>query len=223
MSDKQLRWSYFGEIPYARALELQCEIKARVTEGLQPMTLLLLEHPAVITLGRSAQREHVLLTTEQLAIRGIDCVDVDRGGDVTYHAPGQLVGYLIRKVGRSVRRHVDLIIDVLEKTLAQLGIEAWYEADAPGLWTKAGKVAAIGIDARGGTTMHGFALNLRINPEDFGVIVPCGIPRPVTSVQALLDADRAPTPEALSGEVAHRFCSALKATAQKVDPLEICR
>ena len=105
---------------------------------------------------------------------------------MTYHGPGQLVGYPVRRVGRAIRQHVEGMIGALQAFLGTLGIESRWDEAAPGLWTAKGKIAALGVDARGGVTMHGFSLNLSPNLRHYDLIVPCGERRPVTSVEAVL-------------------------------------
>jgi lipoate-protein ligase B len=179
-----MRWSYLGRVAYREALELQHRLRAAIRRGRAPDTLLLLEHPPVITLGRSARPENVLLDERELARRGVELVRVERGGDVTYHGPGQLVGYPVRLVGRAVRDHVQGMADAVAAVLARRGIEARWRADRPGVWTDRGKIAAVGVDARGGIAIHGFALNVSPDLGHFSMIVPCGVPgAAVTSIE----------------------------------------
>ncbi len=207
-----MRWAYLGRIGYHRALALQERLRAAILEGDGGAeTLLLLEHPPVITLGRSARREHVLVSEEERAARAVELHQVGRGGDVTYHGPGQLVGYPVRRVGRGVREHVRAMTDAILALLARFGIEAYWEEDKPGVWCEAGKIAAVGVDARDGVAIHGFALNLCPRLEDFRMIVPCGLQAPVTSVAALV-GERAPSLEQaariLAGDLSARWRTA---------------
>lgn len=183
--NRHLRWAYLGTFDYGRALDLQHRLRAEVLAGRREDTLLLLEHPPVITLGRSANRRHLLKPPDELRRRGVACVDVQRGGDVTYHGPGQLVGYPIRRVGRAIRAHVEGMATAIVSYLTDLGIRCWWSDAVPGVWTARGKIAAVGVDARGGVTMHGFALNIAPRLSDFDLIVPCGSDQPVTSVEAV--------------------------------------
>lgn len=178
-------WSYLGEIPYRRALALQQALRDGLLGGGGEEALLLLQHPPVVTLGRSARAENVLLSEEALAARGVERVQVERGGDVTFHGPGQLVGYPLRRVGRAVRPHVEGMGRALVRLLAGWGIEAHWSDARPGVWTEAGKIAAVGVDARGGVATHGFALNLTVAPAYFQLIVPCGYRAPVVSAADL--------------------------------------
>lgn len=207
-----LHWVFLGRVPYLEALELQRQLRDAVAVGRRPDTLLLLEHPPVITQGRSGKAAHVLLPPGELARRGIACVDVERGGDVTYHGPGQLVGYPIRRVGRAVRAHVTGMVEALRSYLETLGIESWWDEGSPGLWTREGKIAAVGVDARGGTTMHGFALNVAPQLDHFNMIVPCGLTKPVTSIEAALGG-RAPALVQVAEAIAEGLAGAYRAKA----------
>jgi len=145
--------------------------------GLAPDTLILLEHPHTYTIGRSGTRDHVYLTDGELAARGITCLDVDRGGDVTYHGPGQLVGYPILglgsrpDVGWYLRSLEACLIDVL----ADFGIQAGRLDGYTGVWIADRKIAAIGVKVSQGVTTHGFALNVTTDLSLFTHILPCGI------------------------------------------------
>lgn len=178
-----------GTVPYRTAWELQREVVARRQADLGPDVLFLLQHPPVYTLGKRADRSNVLWSDEQLRDRGIELVEVDRGGDVTYHGPGQLVGYPILLLGsvRGVVDYVRALEEVLIRTLGEYGIEAGRSDGFTGVWVDDAKVAAIGVRvASKGVTSHGFALNVRTDLADFAGIVPCGITdRPVTSLQQL--------------------------------------
>ncbi|MBW2731012.1 MAG: lipoyl(octanoyl) transferase LipB [Deltaproteobacteria bacterium] len=178
--------SDLGRVPYGRALALQEALNRRVQGGSWPDTLLLVEHPAVITLGRSSSTSHIIASRERLARLGIDVVRVGRGGEVTYHGPGQLVGYAIRRVGRAVHAHVEGMADGLAAYLTGLGIDARWEQQTPGLWVGDAKIAAVGVEVRRGVSLHGFALNLSPNMEHFQLILPCGLSRPVSSVHGML-------------------------------------
>jgi lipoyl(octanoyl) transferase len=176
-----------GRIGYAEALALQDELVRARRRGACPDTLLLLEHPPVVTLGRSHHPEHLLATRESLAARGVEVYEVGRGGDVTYHAPGQLVGYPIVDLDARGTRDVHAWLRALEtlvgEALVALGV-AWRRV--PG-WTgvfveevgeeraRPRKIASIGVALRGWVTYHGFALNVDLHLEGFEAIVPCGL------------------------------------------------
>jgi lipoyl(octanoyl) transferase len=212
-----MRWSYLGLVDYADALALQERLRAAIASGAAPDTLLLLQHPPVITLGRSARLGHVLVSDEERRRRGVDLVRVSRGGDVTYHGPGQLVGYPVRAVGRLVRSHVRAMTDSIVAVLARLGIPGWWYEDRPGVWCAAGKIAAVGVDARGGVAIHGFALNVQTRLEDYAMIVPCGLQAPVTSVAAQLAA-ATPGVEAVARLLARELCERYGGHADEVAP-----
>jgi lipoate-protein ligase B len=174
-----------------------------VAAGTAPETLFLLEHPPTITLGRDAKEAHLLLHRDALRARGIAVVEVDRGGDVTYHGPGQLVAYPILDLQRrrpSVGWYLRTLEEVLIQTLADFGIAGERLEGYTGVWVGGAKIAAIGVGVRHWITCHGIALNVAPDMEHFGLIVPCGIPdKPVTSMARLLG-----TPPPLT-EVRDRF------------------
>lgn len=180
-----------GLVPYQRGLEIQEDLVRRRRAGEIPDQLLLLEHPHVITLGSSARSEHVLIDPGELERRGVDVFEVGRGGDVTYHGPGQLVGYPILdlKPDRTdLHRYLRDIEEVMIRALARYGLEGTREPGYTGVWVGAGKVAAIGVRISSGwITSHGFALNVATDLRYFESIVPCGIQeRPVRSISRLL-------------------------------------
>jgi lipoyl(octanoyl) transferase len=181
---------HLGLMPYDRALELQLMALNARAEGRIPDLLLLLEHPPVITLGRSADPANVLAAPAELARRGIAVREAGRGGDVTLHAPGQLVGYPIvdlRARGRDVHRYLRDLEEVLIRALEGWGIRSHRIAGATGVWAGSGKVAAIGVGVKRWVTHHGFALNVATDLSLFDMIVPCGlVGKEVTSVTRLL-------------------------------------
>jgi lipoyl(octanoyl) transferase len=187
-----LEVSHHGVVPYERALQWQHDLVAARKAGTAPDTLLLLEHPPVITRGVKVRssRIHVLATDEELAARGVSLVDAGRGGDVTYHGPGQLVGYPIidLKPDRTdAHRYVRDLEEVLISVCAAYGLEAVRERGLTGVWVAGAKVAAIGVRMSRWVTSHGFALNVSTNLDGFSLIVPCGIEhRGVTSLAHLL-------------------------------------
>jgi lipoyl(octanoyl) transferase len=173
---------------YGAALELQQRLVAERKQGLIADQLLLLEHPHVITLGRNGRMENLLAGDEVLRRAGIAFHPTDRGGDVTYHGPGQLVGYPIvdlrewtRDVGAYVRALEQAIID----TLADFGIAAGRIPKLTGVWVGEQKIAAIGVHISRWVTSHGFALNVTTDLSYFQYIVPCGLTKPVTSMARL--------------------------------------
>lgn len=199
-----------GLVPYQEAWDEQRALLARIVAGDAPETLLLLEHPHTYTLGRQGGREHLLATPEELAGRGAVVIESDRGGDITYHGPGQIVGYpllnLRRRTGGDVHRYLRALEEVLIGVLAAYGLTGEREPEHTGVWCGGAKVAAIGVRISRGITMHGFALNVNTDLSYFNHIVPCGIhDRPVTSLAKLL-GEQIPMDEVTS-EVERRFQS----------------
>jgi lipoyl(octanoyl) transferase len=177
-----------GHMRYADAFALQQDYVARRKRGEITDQLLFVEHPHVITMGRNSHIENILASPEVLQRTGIEFQETDRGGDVTYHGPGQIVGYPIldlREWKRDVMAYVRGIEQVLIDTLADFHVEADRVTGATGVWTSKGKVAAIGVHISRWVTSHGFALNVTTDLNYFRYIVPCGLTQPVTSLQAL--------------------------------------
>ena len=168
-----------GLVPYAEALALQSDLVGRRRAGDIPDQLLLLQHPHVITLGTASSRAHIVADQSRLQELGIDLVDVGRGGDVTYHGPGQLVGYPILDLKpdrKDVHRNLRDLESVLVHTLGEMGIQGEPVPDLTGVWVDGRKVAAIGVRISSGwITSHGFALNVSNDLSFFETIVPCGI------------------------------------------------
>jgi len=182
-----------GRIDYADALALQQRLVEARQAGEIEDTLLLLEHPKVITLGRAAKKQHVLLSESALKERGYEQFEIGRGGDVTYHGPGQLVVYPIvdLKPDRAdVRRYVSDLEETMIRVCADYGLEATRVRGLNGAWIGARKVGAVGVRISRWVTMHGFALNVSTELEAFSAIVPCGIQdRGVTSLTQELGRD----------------------------------
>ncbi|MGO8671930.1 MAG: lipoyl(octanoyl) transferase LipB [Capsulimonadaceae bacterium] len=201
-------------VPYLEALVWQQDIHAAVTAGRTSETLIVLEHPPTITLGRGSAPTDLLRTEDDLRAAGILVVEVDRGGEITYHAPGQLVGYPILDLarhGQDLHAYLRGVEEALIRALARFEIESERVAGRTGVWTGGNKIAAIGIKARRWVTMHGFALNIDNDLTPFTRdIVPCGIrDRGVTSVTLELAARGLPPirrPEVEAAVVAE-FCT----------------
>jgi lipoyl(octanoyl) transferase len=173
---------------YGEALGIQSKIASDRKQGLGVDHLLFVEHPHVITIGRNGHEENVLAPEETLRRAGIELHESDRGGDVTYHGPGQVVGYPImdlREWKRDVGAFVRAIEQVLIDTLADFGIEAKRIAGLTGVWTGQAKIAAIGVHLSRWVSTHGWALNVATDLQYFQYIVPCGLAKPVTSMTAL--------------------------------------
>ena len=179
-----------GRIGYTEAMRLQDSlVDARLREEISD-TLLLLEHPPVITVDRRGSAQDILVPEATLARMGIEVHPTTRGGLVTYHGPGQLVGYPVVKLrvrGLSVPCYVRAIEQAIIVALAEIGVEAHIEEQHVGVWTAAGKIAAIGVAQRHGVTLHGFAVNLQPDLSHFNLINPCGIGQlGVTSAASIL-------------------------------------
>lgn len=223
-----IQYLYLGRVAYDEALCLQAEIAALVTAGRLHNVLLLLEHPPVLTLGRNANRANVLASDELLASRGVTVHEINRGGDVTYHGPGQLVGYPIFDL-RTLHNPnggrlgpVDFVRQ-MEEALIRLcggfGVHAGRIPGLTGVWCPADsspldesskdarKIAAIGIHVSRGITSHGFAFNVTTDLRDFELIIPCGIPdHPVTSLaREVQRPDELPSLETIAHQAARQF------------------
>jgi len=187
-----------GRVPYADGLDLQARLVAERQAGRIPDTLLLLEHDPVFTLGRNARAEHVLFPEAELRGRGFDVFETGRGGDVTYHGPGQVVGYPILDLAPErcdVHRYVRDLEEVLIRTCLDYGVTAGRVPGMTGAWVGEAKIGAIGVRIARWVTSHGFAFNVGGDLAPFGLIVPCGIRgRSVTSLERLLE-----TPVSLDG------------------------
>ena len=178
-----------GRIPYTDALALMRALGTARQRGEVPDLLLTCEHPPVITLGRGARPEHLLLTREDLAARGIGLTEVERGGDVTYHGPGQLVLYPIldlSRLGRDLHAFLRALERVLIEAVASFGVVAAARPGLTGVWVGEAKLASIGIHVSRWVTWHGAALNVSTDLDAFSAIVPCGLAGiQMTSLSAL--------------------------------------
>jgi len=197
-----------GVVPYAEALETQKSLVEERRAGRVPNLLLLLQHPPVITLGvRGSSRSHITATDSLLASRGVEVHETGRGGDVTYHGPGQIIGYPIldlRPDRCDVHRYVRDLEDVMIRVCADYGVTACRVAGLSGAWVGSEKIGAIGVRISRWITSHGFAFNVNTNLDDFQLIVPCGIAdRGVTSLQRLLG--RPLSIEAVEDRISARF------------------
>jgi lipoyl(octanoyl) transferase len=191
-------------VPFARTAALQERLRADILAGHGPETLLLCEHDPVITLGRSARPEHVLASPAELGARGIDVHHASRGGDVTYHGPGQLVGYPIFRLRTGLVAHMEKMAAALIEVLGQLGLTGHWRRDRPGVWVGGEKICAFGVHVSHRVAIHGFALNVTTPPEAFSTIVPCGLADAgVTSIAAL--TGQAPALETTAAATARAF------------------
>jgi lipoyl(octanoyl) transferase len=182
--------TWIGRIPYRPAWDLQKRLVDARVDGLIPDTLLLLEHDAVLTLGRQADDSHVLARPSELRRRGIEVIRVERGGEVTYHGPGQLVAYPIIRLGDRglmVRPLVTALEEAMIETCATLGVETVRRDGHPGLWVLGDggrpprKIGALGLRIERGVSYHGIALNIAPDLRDFDLIDPCGTPGLISS------------------------------------------
>jgi len=182
-----------GVIGYSQAYHLQRELLRQRVNGEITDTLLLLEHPPTITIGKSGKLENVLASQAQLATEGVALFFVDRGGDVTYHGPGQLVAYPIidlRQRGRDAHQYVRDLEEVIIRTLNDFGITGRRDRNHAGVWVRGKEVAAIGLGISRWVSMHGFALNVNMGLEHFSLINPCGFSdRKATAISKLLSQD----------------------------------
>ena len=193
---KELLAVDLGTMPYAEALEFQRAVaRARISGEIAEDVLLLVEHPPVVTLGRTAKQSNLTASSEMLAARGVEVFEVERGGDITFHGPGQLVGYPIVDLKRHTQDlhwYLRQVEEALIVSLGALGIAAERNVGKTGVWTKGRKIASIGVHARDWVTWHGFALNVNTDLSYFDLIVPCGIQDvTMTSVARELSVPRA--------------------------------
>ncbi len=179
MAERELWTVPLGRLPYGEALELQRSIaRDRISGAIPQDVLLLLEHPPVVTLGRGTKEKNLVASAEYLQSKGIEVFEVERGGDVTFHGPGQLVGYPIIDLKRhreDLHWYLRKIEEALINTLADFGIPGERNTAFTGVWTRGKKIASIGVHARDWVTWHGFALNVTTDLSFFDLIVPCGI------------------------------------------------
>ena len=218
---RQCEFTDLGRMGYAGAMALQARLSTLRKAGGVCDQLLFVEHPPVITLGRNAEERNVLASREVLTRAGIDVQVTDRGGDVTYHGPGQLVGYPIfdlKDWQRDVGAYVRAIEEALIASLADFGLPGERTKGMTGVWVNGGKVAAIGVHLSRWVTTHGFALNIDTDLDHFRYIVPCGLTRPVTSLRALgCAASRAQVGAAVQRNFARIFgLNIVEATKERI-------
>ena len=239
-----IEYLYLGRVPYDEALSIQAEVAELRLAGLIDNTLLLLEHPPVLTLGRNASRANVLASDELLSARGVTLYEINRGGDVTYHGPGQLIGYPIFDL-RSLQSSsggrlgpVDFV-RMMEEALIRLcgvyGVRAGRIAGLTGVWcglhdpqsapAHERKIGAIGIHVSRGITSHGFAFNVTTDLRDFQLINPCGITdKPVTSLNLEVPEDvTLPSLEDIAHQAAAQFGHVFAQQVLAVDSLDTLR
>jgi lipoyl(octanoyl) transferase len=189
-----------GTVPYQEALELQRSLAAeRISGAIPEDVLLLLEHPPVVTLGRSAKARNLISSADFLASKGVELFEVERGGDVTFHGAGQLVGYPIIDLKRhrlDLHWYLRQVEEALIRTLAAYSIPAERNVGFTGVWTRGRKIASIGVHARDWVTWHGFALNVNTDLSYFDLIIPCGIDGvTMTSIEREIDHSDSQLPQ----------------------------
>jgi len=236
MVSRSIAATWVGRIPYRRAWDLQKRLVDARADGLIPDTLLLLEHDAVLTLGRQADESHVLARPNELRRRGIEIIRVERGGEVTYHGPGQLVAYPIIRLGERglmVRPLVTALEEAMTETCATLGVDTVRRDGHPGCWVLGDggrpdrKIGALGLRIERGVSYHGIALNVAPDLRDFDLIDPCGTPGLISTsiAEELGRTAEPPTTEAVerAGSIfAAAFGRALDAPVdwQRLDAVE---
>jgi lipoyl(octanoyl) transferase len=219
---------HLGAVPYLDAVVIQEQIRGRRQADELPDTLLLLEHPPVYTRGRRSSAEELPFGETFYRNKGIDIVDTDRGGRLTYHGPGQLVGYPIMRIG-DVHRFLRMIEDAILAALAQEGIEARSRheegIDYTGVWVAERKIASIGLHVSRGVSTHGFAVNVANDLEPFSWVTACGLPDvQMTSIACALEGAREPAPgragdlACFRRRMAFQFCEAHGRRQRLVSP-----
>jgi lipoate-protein ligase B len=209
-----------GRMGYEECLELQREVaRQRISGAIPEDVLLLVEHPPVVTLGRSSKQKNLVSTPAYLASRGVELFEVERGGDVTFHGPGQLVGYPIFDLKRhrqDLHWYLRSVEEALIRTLSQYGISAERSTGYTGVWTNGRKIASIGVHARDWVTWHGFALNVTTDLSYFDLIVPCGIVG-VEMTSIAKETGSMPELDSVSDIVAREFAALFDLSVVDVD------
>ncbi|TFH22043.1 MAG: lipoyl(octanoyl) transferase LipB [Myxococcales bacterium] len=207
-----VRVEYWGPLGYAAALERQRGIVTARIAGVAPDTIVAVEHPPTITLGRNAPSTDVVATPAVLRERGIELVKTDRGGRATYHGPGQAVVYPIVGIadrGLGVKPWVAMLEEAMIGTLASFGLSARRRPETPGLWVGSAKIASVGLRVERGVSYHGVSMNIGLDVSGFDAIVTCGIAgQPVTSVAAEIGSD--PGVREASSRLSREICNHLR-------------
>jgi lipoyl(octanoyl) transferase len=211
----QVDWSWLGRVGWPATARLQEQLRTDLLQGSGRETLLLCEHDPVITLGRRAQPGHLLIGPDEFRRRGITVARASRGGEVTYHGPGQLVAYPVIRVRRGVVAHVEAMARGVIALLAELGIEGQWRRETPGVWVNGAKICAFGIHVRHRVAIHGLALNVHTELTAFDSIVPCGLPGvAVSSIERLIG--RADALVALAPRLARHLALSFGLTPREV-------
>ncbi|MCA9565502.1 MAG: lipoyl(octanoyl) transferase LipB [Myxococcales bacterium] len=215
-----LHFRYLGRAAYRPTLDLQHQLaEALAADGDAAETFLAVEHDPVFTIGRRGTGDEILVSRERLDALGIDVVDVDRGGQVTYHGPGQLVIYPIVRIRPGHFGVSDLVrglADSIRQVLAEEGVESRYDDENPGLWVDDRKICSVGMRIRKGVSTHGAAVNLTTDLNAFGLIVPCGLPQS-RATSLLLERGSSPPLEQMAARVAGRFANRFDYQLRRVE------
>jgi lipoate-protein ligase B len=195
-------------LPYAEGLRIQHALHEARRNDTIPDTVMLLQHRPVITLGRRGRTQHLLVREEDLKARGIDLFEASRGGDVTFHGPGQVVIYPIMRLGvhgTDSHGYLNNLEEIAIRTCARYGVEAWRREGKSGAWTASGKIAAIGFKLQRWVTLHGMSFNVEQELAGFDLIVPCGLAgEPVASLRKILGAN-CPAPDDVAATLLEHF------------------
>ena len=223
MRIEPLRWAWVGRIAYREAIWAMERVAERVISCSETGRVLFLEHPPTVTLGRRAGQNALKAPADRLSEMGISIERADRGGEATYHGPGQLVVYPVvnlRALGVGVEGYVEGLQEATRLTLADFGVsDAWGDMKRPGVWTPGGKIAAIGLRVRRGVATHGMALNIDVDRRPFDMIVPCGMEG--VKVACMADYITAPTLREVSVALAGRLGEVFGAPVLEEDVAEM--
>ena len=217
VTERICEYQDLGCVAFGPAWDLQRETVSRRKAGDIRDRLFFVEHPHVVSMGRNAKEQNVLVPREFFEKKGIDYWETDRGGDVTYHGPGQIVGYPILDLKdwkRDVLAFIRALEQVMVDTVAEFGISAGRVPGATGIWVGPAKLGAIGVHISRWVTSHGFALNVSTDLSYFGYIVPCGLTRPVTSMESLLG--EAPPQADIKRALVRNFGAVFQRTMQEL-------
>jgi lipoyl(octanoyl) transferase len=215
---------HLGVVPYRDALMLQADIRERRQREELPDTLLLLEHPPVYTRGRRSREDELTLGEDFYRARGIDVVDTDRGGRVTYHGPGQLIGYPVMRtadIGSYLRTMESAIISALSEEGIRARSRCEEGPDYTGVWVSDRKIASIGVHVSRGVTTHGFAVNVDVDLEPFSWVVACGLPDVVMTSIASETPGQAVDADRFRASIAEHFCRAHDRRQRLVAPAQL--
>jgi lipoate-protein ligase B len=216
-----MRFAFLGRLGFHAAAELQESLRSRILAGdATAERLLLVEHDPVITLGRAAREDHVLANPDELRVAGVEVARASRGGDVTWHGPGQLVAYPVMRLSRGVVAHVEAMAEAVVAVAASVGVEARFRRDCVGVWVGDEKLASFGVHVHRRVAIHGVALNVAPDLAAFDRIVACGLrgTRPTSLARA---SGRALDVTALARPFAHAFARAMDTAAVEDDALAI--